>query len=118
MINENQLKQLLSDLESDRVKRTISISKTDKFCEVICAFANLSEKMVSLPLVAHDPYCLSLLKHHRSLIPMALEARKPIFFLKSADGAIGAHVEAVRNCYTEFQKLAGKIASSANIAFD
>jgi hypothetical protein len=49
---------------------------------------------------------------------MAMEARKPIFFLKSADGAIGAHVEAVRNCYTEFQKLAGKIASSANIAFD
>ena len=40
MINENQLKQLLSDLESDRVERTISISKTDKFCEVICAFAN------------------------------------------------------------------------------
>lgn len=80
--------------------------------------AVLSEKMMSLPLVAHDPYCLSLLKHHRSLIPMAMEARKPIFFLKSADGAIGAHVEAVRNCYTEFQKLAGKIASSANIAFD
>jgi ATP-dependent DNA helicase RecG len=40
MITENQLKQLLSDLESDRVERTISTSKTDKFAEAVCAFAN------------------------------------------------------------------------------
>jgi len=40
MINENQLKQLLSDLESDRVERTVSTSKTDKFAETVCAFAN------------------------------------------------------------------------------
>jgi len=71
---------------------------------------------VSQP-IAQDPYCLSLLKHYRSLMPMAMEARKPIFFLKSADGAIGAHIEAVRNCYADFQNLAGKIASAAGIAF-
>ena len=69
------------------------------------------------PIVAQDPYCLSLLKHYRSLMPMAMEARKPIFFLKSADGAIGAHIEAVRSCYADFQKLAGKIAANAGIAF-
>jgi ATP-dependent DNA helicase RecG len=40
VINENQLKQLLSDLESDRVERTVSTSKTDKFAEAVCAFAN------------------------------------------------------------------------------
>ncbi len=40
MIGENQLKQLLSDLESDRVERTVSTSKTDKFAEAVCAFAN------------------------------------------------------------------------------
>jgi ATP-dependent DNA helicase RecG len=40
MITENQLKQLLSDLESDRVERTVSTSKTDKFAEAVCAFAN------------------------------------------------------------------------------
>jgi len=57
------------------------------------------------------------MKHYRSLMPMAMEARKPIFFLKSADGAIGSHTEAVRNCYTDFQKLAGKIAASAGVAF-
>lgn len=48
---------------------------------------------------------------------MAMEARKPIFFLKSADGAIGAHIEAVRNCYDDFQDLAKKIAHHADVAF-
>jgi len=40
MITENELVQLLSDMESDRVERTTSSTKTDKFCEAICAFAN------------------------------------------------------------------------------
>ncbi len=40
MINENDLRILLSDLESDRVERTISTTDTDKFCKAICAFAN------------------------------------------------------------------------------
>lgn len=79
--------------------------------------AVLNEAVSSLPSVANDPYCLSLLKHYRSLMPMAMEARKPIFFLKSADGAIGAHIEAVRSCYTDFRLLAAKIAIAAGIAF-
>ncbi len=40
MLTEAQLIELLSDLESDRVERTISVSDTDKFCQAICAFAN------------------------------------------------------------------------------
>lgn len=79
--------------------------------------AVLDENIQSPPAVADDPYCLSLLKHYRSLMPMAMEARKPIFFLKSADGAIGAHIEAVRSCYLDFQKLAANIAAKAGIAF-
>ncbi len=71
----------------------------------------------NIPAVADDPYMLALLKHYRSLMPMAMEANKPIFFLKSADGAIGAHQEAVSNCYKDFEKLAGKIAGNAGIAF-
>lgn len=77
----------------------------------------LGEENEILPSVAQDPYCLSLLKHYRSLMPMAMEARKPIFFLKSADGAIGAHTEAVRSCYTDFNKLASKISAHAGIAY-
>jgi ATP-dependent DNA helicase RecG len=39
-LTEQQLRVLLSDLESDRVERTSSIKNTDKFCQAICAFAN------------------------------------------------------------------------------
>lgn len=79
--------------------------------------AVLKEGIQSSPSVAEDSYCLALLKHYRSLMPMAMEARKPIFFLKSADGAIGAHIEAVKSCYQDFKKLAGKIAAAAGIGF-
>lgn len=40
MISLTDLKQLLQDIESDRVEKTESVSDTDKFCEAICAFAN------------------------------------------------------------------------------
>ncbi len=70
-----------------------------------------------MPALADDPYMLALLKHYRSLMPMAMEANKPIFFLKSADGAIGSHQEAVASCYKDFEKLAAKIAANAGIAF-
>ncbi len=58
----------------------------------------------------NDPYCLAMLKHYRSLMPMAMEARKPVFALKPADGAIGAHGEAVRSAYKDFSDLVQRIA--------
>ena len=61
--------------------------------------------------VNNDPYCLSLLKHYHSLIPMAMEARKPIFLLKPSDGAIGAHLGAVRSSYDDFSTLTDKIVA-------
>ena len=62
--------------------------------------------------VENDPYCLAALKHYRSLMPLAMEARKPMFRLKPADGAIGAHAQAVRDCYTDFHALARQILSA------
>ncbi|GAA5121427.1 AAA family ATPase [Luteolibacter yonseiensis] len=56
-------------------------------------------------------HCLGLLKHYRSLMPMAMEARKPIFHLKAADGAIGAHSSSVKDCEKDFSKLADAILS-------
>lgn len=79
--------------------------------------AVLDEAAVNFAAVPDDPHCLALLKHYRSLMPMAMEARKPIFFLKSADGAIGAHTEAVKSCYKDFQRLANKIAANTGITF-
>jgi ATP-dependent DNA helicase RecG len=40
MLTAEQLQAMLSDLESDRVERTTSTTKTDKFARAICAFAN------------------------------------------------------------------------------
>jgi chromosome partitioning protein len=58
---------------------------------------------------AVDCNCLAILKDYRSLMPMAQEARKPMFLLKSADGAIGAHQAGVSQCYQDFEALAKKL---------
>ena len=65
--------------------------------------------------VENDPYQLGFLKHYQSLMLMAMEVRKPIFRLKPADGAIGAHAQAVKDCYRDFQELAEKIAEVAEV---
>lgn len=53
-----------------------------------------------------DGNCLARLKHYRSLVPMAQEARKPMFHLTAADGAIGNHSYAVQDARKDFQALA------------
>jgi cellulose biosynthesis protein BcsQ len=63
----------------------------------------------SEPSYDADSYCLGLLKHYRSLMPMAMEARKPIFNLTAADGAIGSHAKSVQDCGDDFKRLAKKI---------
>ena len=40
MITEPELLKLLAEIESFRVERTVSVDKTDKFAQAICAFAN------------------------------------------------------------------------------
>jgi chromosome partitioning protein len=56
-----------------------------------------------------DPNCIGLIKHYRSLIPMSMEARKPMFYLTPADGAIGSHYHAVKAARENFEKLAVEI---------
>ncbi|MEX0726873.1 MAG: AAA family ATPase [Planctomycetaceae bacterium] len=68
--------------------------------------------------VVEDSHCLAMLKHYRSLMPLAMEAHKPMFHLRPADGAIGAHVAAVQKCYDDFQKLAERIASVTGLQLD
>lgn len=62
-----------------------------------------------------DPFRLAALKHYRSLMPLAMTARKPMFLLKSADGARGAHLDAVRICYDDFLALARRIGAQVGI---
>ncbi len=62
-----------------------------------------------------DPNCIAKLKDYRSLMPLAQEARKPMFFLKPADGALGAHTYAVSDAYKDFKRVATKIAANAGL---
>ena len=66
--------------------------------------------------VKQDPHCLILLKHYQSLMSLAQEARKPMFHLKVADGAIGAHTQAVKQAELDFKKLSDEIARRTNIS--
>jgi chromosome partitioning protein len=58
---------------------------------------------------SQDPACLATLKHYRSLVPMGQEARRPIFHLTPADGAIGSHAQAVQEALKDFESLAQKL---------
>lgn len=60
----------------------------------------------------HDPNCLGIVKHYRSLMPLAQEARKPIFLLRAGDGALGSHAAAAQQAYGDFSVLAARIAAA------
>ncbi|MDP9237925.1 MAG: AAA family ATPase [Chloroflexota bacterium] len=65
--------------------------------------------------IEDDPHCLAALKHYRSLMPLAQEARKPMFFLKPSDGALGGHAKAVQDCFQDFRRLAIVIAERCDV---
>jgi chromosome partitioning protein len=71
----------------------------------------LSEPVPEDVSIRNDPHKLALLRHYRSLMPMAQEARKPMFHLKPADGAIGAHLQSAQEAYRDFKDLALAIQS-------
>jgi len=75
----------------------------------------LEETPVENITIDNDPNCIAKLKDYRSLMPLAQEARKPMFFLKAADGALGAHTFAVADAYEDFLSVARKIADKAQI---
>ena len=52
-----------------------------------------------------DPACVGMLAHYASLVPMAQQARKPLFALGSADG-IGSRGYLVRDAKEDFRQIA------------
>jgi hypothetical protein len=70
----------------------------------------LAEAATAAPTIENDHYCLAMLRRYNSLMPLAQEARKPIFSLRSADGAIGSHASAVAKAHADFVALARDIA--------
>lgn len=57
----------------------------------------------------NDPNLVATIKHFRSLIALSQEARKPIFALTPADGAMGAHSVAANAAYVDFKQLAEEL---------
>ncbi|MFJ3089911.1 AAA family ATPase [Streptomyces sp. NPDC086838] len=53
-----------------------------------------------------DQHRIATLRNYRSLMPLAHDARKPMFDLKAADGALGSTQKYVQTCYREFHGLA------------
>jgi len=76
----------------------------------------LGEPAGPLTSLQNDPNCLAQLKHYRSLMAMAHEAQKPIFHLRSADGALGAHAKGVQEAGRDFRALADEVARRTGIA--
>jgi chromosome partitioning protein len=66
--------------------------------------------------VENDSQCLAVLKDYRSLMPLAQEARKPMFMLRPADGAFGGHQKAVQDCGADFERLARRIMKACSLA--
>lgn len=66
--------------------------------------------------VEADPECLAILKDYRSLMPLAQEARKPMFKLSPADGAFGGHQTAVTECRKDFRNLTQRIIKACGLA--
>ncbi len=80
-------------------------------------FSVLGDRATDAPAMEQDEQKLATLKHYRSLMPLAMEARKPMFHLKPADRAIGAHMQAVRDCERDFLVLARRIADRCGVEF-
>jgi chromosome partitioning protein len=80
--------------------------------------AMLMETVEHEPEADNDPNRLALLRHYQSLLPMAMAAHKPMFLLKPSDGAIGAHMQAVQDCFRDFHDLAKRLADLCGIEFE
>jgi chromosome partitioning protein len=64
-----------------------------------------------------DVNCLAILKDYRSLMFLAQQARKPIFHMKPADGALGSHLQVAQEARQEFTRLALRIATKSNFVW-
>ena len=70
----------------------------------------------SAPDPRDDEHCIATVKHYRSLVPLAQDARKPIFSLSVGDGAFGSHAAAARDAFRDFRTLAEKLLERTHAA--
>ncbi|PDP88683.1 chromosome partitioning protein [Glycomyces fuscus] len=58
---------------------------------------------------ANAEHEIATIRNYRSLMPLAHDARKPMFDLRAADGALGSTQTFVQTCYRDFRDLVEKI---------
>ncbi|MBM0225220.1 MULTISPECIES: ParA family protein [Micromonospora] len=59
--------------------------------------------------VTRKAYEIATLRNYQSLMPLSHDARKPMFDLRSADGALGSTQTLVQRCYQDFRSLSEKL---------
>lgn len=96
---------------SERLSRPVKAYEkwADRIPSTYRDYLDPSDDPLGIGIARDLPHCLARLKHYRSLVPLAQEARKPIFRLTPADGAIGSHAYAARDAYADFKRLAETI---------
>jgi len=77
--------------------------------------AVLGEQHTASPAMDHDPNCLAMLKDYRSLMPMAQEARKPMFHLQARGWRHRRPRAGGAGCYRDFRALAHTIAERTGL---
>lgn len=119
ILPEGQMQPVGYIVMQHSVRRDRPVKSYDKWISRIPATYQkyvLNSGSSAVVSVREDRHCFATLKHYRSLMPMAQEAHKPIFHLKPADGALGAHTYAVQDAYQDFENLARAIAHKTGLA--
>jgi len=81
-------------------------------CEPVSIDTDLWLLAGDLPVGAGQPgrsYEVATLRNYQSLMPLAHDARKPMFDLRTADGAIGSTQRLVERCYHDFRSLSEEL---------
>ncbi|HYS36809.1 MAG TPA: ParA family protein [Pseudonocardiaceae bacterium] len=68
-----------------------------------------------VPRIEDDELCLAQLKNYASLMPMAQDARKPVFALTAADGAFGGHQQAAQRAFSDFRQLTRQVLGATGV---
>jgi chromosome partitioning protein len=75
----------------------------------------LDETAGVVPRIEDDEHCLAQLKNYASLVPMAQDARKPVFALTAADGAFGGHQQAAQRAFSDFRQLTRQVLGATGV---
>jgi cellulose biosynthesis protein BcsQ len=82
--------------------------------EVYARYVRLSEVSSTAP----DADLIGRVRNYQSLAALSQETRKPIFDLKPGDGAIGAHVQVVKEAEATYYDIADEVARRIGIQFE